>query len=196
MLESVPGGIIGVSGDFLKLSLRRCTPDDGEIVLAWRNQPSSVRFQASPKRSVEQIRALLAEQAIAPLTPTSIGRFHWIGEVDGEPVSQVQLAIDERDRGQNAATLGYTVGERFHGRGIATASVRAALRIAFDPTSLAIQRLEAVAAVGNTASRRVLEKCQFQFEGIQRGLLVIQGERVDHACYAMLWTDDVVREMK
>jgi ribosomal-protein-alanine N-acetyltransferase len=46
--------------------------------------------------------------------------------------------------------------------------------------------VEAVEAVGNAASRRVLEKTGFRCEGIARGLLVIGGERVDHARYAVL----------
>ncbi|MDP9362932.1 MAG: GNAT family N-acetyltransferase, partial [Chloroflexota bacterium] len=47
-------------------------------------------------------------------------------------------------------------------------------------------RLEAVAAVGNAASRRVLEKADFRAEGVARGLLVIGGKRVDHVRYGLL----------
>ena len=54
------------------------------------------------------------------------------------------------------STLGYTVTETMQGRGVATAAVREAIRIAFGP--LGLERIEAVAAVENVASRRVLEK--------------------------------------
>jgi ribosomal-protein-alanine N-acetyltransferase len=93
------------------------------------------------------------------------------------------------------ATLGYTVAEEMQGRGVATQAVRQAIRIAFGPDGLGLERIEAVAAVENVASRRVLEKAGFQFEGIQRGLLRIQGQRVDHACYGILVTDPVVGEL-
>jgi RimJ/RimL family protein N-acetyltransferase len=73
--------------------------------------------------------------------------------------------------------------------------VREAIRIAFGAGGLGLERIEAVAAVENVASRRVLEKSGFQFEGIRRGLLRIQGRRVDHACYGILVTDEVVREL-
>ena len=180
----------------LNIDLRRATATDAEIMTHWRDQESSRRFQASPHRTVDQIRELLRQQDVVLLSSQSIGRFHWIAELDGIPVAQIQIAVDDRDRTQNSATLGYMVDDRYQGRGVATASVRAALPIAFDPEGLAVERLEAVAAVANSASRRVLEKTGFQFEGIQRGLLVIRGERVDHACYAMLHTDSVAEMSK
>jgi RimJ/RimL family protein N-acetyltransferase len=52
-----------------------------------------------------------------------------------------------------------------------------------------LERLQAVAAVENVASRKVLENAGFALEGIQRQLLIIHGERVDHAMYALLRTD-------
>ena len=61
--------------------------------------------------------------------------------------------------------------------------------VAFDPAGLALERLEAVAAVENVASRRVLEKNGFRFEGIARGYLIIAGARVDHARYGLLRSD-------
>ena len=181
--------------DQLNITLRRATPDDAGFVESLRNQPSSVRFQASPRRPRDVIAAMMAETVNTPLDRSAVGRFHWIGIRDNQPVAMVQIAIDQRDHSQHAATLGYTVAESWQGQGIATDMVRSILPIVFNSKGLAIERLEAVAAVGNVASCRVLEKSGFQFEGIQRGLLLIAGSRVDHACYALLNTDDLVRRM-
>jgi ribosomal-protein-alanine N-acetyltransferase len=82
--------------------------------------------------------------------------------------------------------IGYTIGERHRGRGFATAAVRGVLEIAFAPDGVDLWRVEAVAAVENVASRRVLERAGLRYEGIARGYLVINGERVDHARYAVL----------
>ena len=81
------------------------------------------------------------------------------------------------------------VADEFQCRGVATAAVRLVSERSFEPELLALGRIEAVAAVDNVASRRVLEKAGFSFEGIRRGLLVISGQRVDHACYGLLKTD-------
>jgi RimJ/RimL family protein N-acetyltransferase len=187
LIESASGGIIAVNAEVLNVHLRRATAADAEDVSRWRNQPTSLRFQASAPRNIEQIRELLAAQEKIEIGPEAEGKFYWIIEVDGEPAGQVQVAVDGGFRQQLMSTLGYTVAESMQGRGVATAAVRDAIRIAFG--TLGLERIEAVAAVENVASRRVLEKTGFQFEGIRRGLLRIQGKRVDHACYGMLVTD-------
>ena len=184
-----------MNGERLNVLLRRARADDAEDVSRWRNQPSSLRFQASSPRTVEQIRELLGSQADVQIGPEAVGKLYWIIEVDGTSCGQVQLAVDEGFRQQLMATLGYTVAEEMQGRGVATEAVRQAIRIAFGPGGLGLERIEAVAAVENIASRRVLEKAGFQFEGVRRGLLRIQGQRVDHGCYGMLVTDPVVGEL-
>jgi RimJ/RimL family protein N-acetyltransferase len=176
-----------VNPELLNVHLRRATAADAEDVSRWRNQPTSLRFQASSPRTLEQIRELLAAQQDVKIDPESEGKFYWIIDADGGPAGQVQIAVDSGFRQQLMSTLGYTVAESMQGRGVATAAVREAIRIAFGP--LGLERIEAVAAVENVASRRVLEKAGLQFEGIRRGLLRIQGKRVDHACYGILVTD-------
>lgn len=175
--------------DLLNVSLRRASVEDAELLHRWRNQASTRRFQASPKRTVEQIGAIQAEQATVRETSVAVGRVGWIILADGEPAGHTQLTINPWDREHAAATLGYMVSDEHQGRGIATAAVRLVAACAFDPTRLALERIEAVAAVENLASCRVLEKAEFTFEGIRRGLLVISGQRVDHACYGLLKTD-------
>ncbi len=176
--------------DSLNIRLRRIAPDDAELVHSWRNQPTTLRFQASPRRALEQIREMLVEHSVVPVSPEASGRLSWIVEVDGMPAGTMQFTINgEYDRRHNNAHLGYMIGERYQGRGVASAALDQLLDIAFDPHGLAIERVEAVAAAGNIASRKVLEKCGFTFEGIRRKLLIINGERVDHACYARLVTD-------
>ncbi len=179
-----------MSTNSLNITLRRITPDDAGLVDRWRNQPTALRFQASPKRTLDQIREMLVEHSIVPVSPDASGRLSWMIEADGQPAGTIQLTINgEYDRRHDNAHLGYMVAEEFQGRGVASAALDQLLDIAFDPNGLALGRVEAVAAAENVASRRVLEKCGFQFEGIRRKLLIINGERVDHACYARLATD-------
>ena len=63
------------------------------------------------------------------------------------------------------------------------------MAIAFAPRGADLWRLEAVAAVANTASCRVLERVGFVREGVARAYLLIDGVRVDHARYALLRDD-------
>jgi ribosomal-protein-alanine N-acetyltransferase len=164
--------------------VRRATPADAELVAAWRDEPSTARYMPNRRRSVEELRARLAERAAPAVDPNLAGTVQWMIEANGEPVGWVRLTVTDRENG--LGDVGYTVGERFRGRGYASAGLRAAVAAAFAPTGADLDRLEAVAAVGNAASRRVLEKAGFRAEGVARGLLAIGGERVDHVRYGLL----------
>jgi len=70
--------------------------------------------------------------------------------------------IDPRD---DAPDLGYWLGARYWGRGFATEAVRAVIDHAFG--DLQHETLQAGARVSNPASRRVLEKCAFQWTSVR-----------------------------
>ncbi len=70
--------------------------------------------------------------------------------------------VDQRDDGPE---IGYWLGVPFWGCGYATEAVRALIDHAFD--DLQLEALQAMARVSNPASRRVLEKCGFQWTGVR-----------------------------
>ena len=59
--------------------------------------------------------------------------------------------------------IGYWLGAKYWGKGYATESIRAVIDYAF--TDLDCEALQAAARVTNPSSRRVLEKCGFQWTG-------------------------------
>jgi RimJ/RimL family protein N-acetyltransferase len=77
------------------------------------------------------------------------------------PVGMV--GIDWRDA--DAPELGYWLGCEFWGRGFATEAARAVIDDAFE--AYAITHIVASARVANPASRNILEKCGFQWTGVQ-----------------------------
>ncbi len=89
---------------------------------------------------------------------------------DGEATFVVMLdesvigvcGVDPRDDGLE---LGYWLGAAYWGRGYATEAVRAVIDHAFG--ELCHDTLAAGARVSNPASRRVLEKCGFQWTGVR-----------------------------
>jgi len=70
--------------------------------------------------------------------------------------------VDQRDDGPE---IGYWLGVPYWGCGYATEAVRALIDHAFD--DLQCKALAAGARVSNPASRRVLEKCGFQWTGVR-----------------------------
>lgn len=65
--------------------------------------------------------------------------------------------------GADGLELGYWVGEPYWGRGYATEAAHALVDLAFRATP--IDRLHVSCRVINTASRRVIHKCGFQYSG-------------------------------
>jgi RimJ/RimL family protein N-acetyltransferase len=65
---------------------------------------------------------------------------------------------------QDGPEIGYWVGAPFWGRGFATEAVRAVIDHSFG--ALGHQMLQAASRVSNPSSRRVLEKCGFQWTGV------------------------------
>lgn len=169
------------------ISLRRSTTDDADLLFAWRAEPSAARFQPLRPTSVEALRARLSERAASALGPDFVGDAQWIIERGGTPTGWITLQVTDREQGVGA--IGYTIGEAFRRQGCATAAVRLLIAVAFDPMGADLARLEAVAAVGNRGSQRVLERAGFTREGRARGLLIIAGRRVDHYRYELLRDD-------
>jgi len=83
--------------------------------------------------------------------------------------------------------IGYWVGQEFSRKGFARASVRAALRFAFD--DLGLHRVSAAVQVDNNASIQLLETTGFTREGTARSYLKVDGQWQDHLMYGRLSTD-------
>lgn len=89
------------------------------------------------------------------------------------------------------ASVGYFLGEKFQGSGLATASVRAVLQYAFE--RLELNRIELRCASDNVASQRVAERLGFSWEGLLRQAEKIDGAYLDHFIYALLREDFMAR---
>ncbi len=170
-----------------EVTLRRATVADAELLIAWHAEPGMTEHLPGEPRTVDDVRAQLALRSGVVIGPTATGAAEWIIEVDGEPAGRVRLNVESRSHG--IGSLGYGLTARHRGKGIVSTAVRLVNAIAFDPNGFNLERVEAIAAVNNLASRRVLAQSGFQFEGIRRGYLIIRGKRVDHASYSRLKTD-------
>lgn len=104
-------------------------------------------------------------------------------EVDGEAAGAVGI-IFQQDVYSQSGELGYWLGEEYWGRGIVSEAVKAMARHAF--SDLGLRRVYARIFSNNIASRRVLEKAGFQFEGMARQAVVKNDKVLDVFHYAIL----------
>jgi ribosomal-protein-serine acetyltransferase len=86
-----------------------------------------------------------------------------------------------------AAGLGYWVRRSEWSRGLATEAANAALGHALG--SLRLHRVEALVALENKASQRVIEKLGFTREGVAREAEFVDGRYLDHIQYSFLRGD-------
>jgi len=98
------------------------------------------------------------------------------------------ITLDNIRRGPaQAGTLGYWIGATHARQGYMRETIEAVVHHAF--RSLDLSRIEAACLPENTASRGVLEKTGFKYEGVAQSYLQIDGRWRNHVLYANLRTD-------
>ena len=98
------------------------------------------------------------------------------------------LTLDNIRRGPSqTGTFGYWIGEPFARQGYMREAILALTHHAF--TRMDLSRLEAACLPENIASRGVLEKCGFKYEGVAQSYLQINGRWRNHVLYANLRGD-------
>ncbi|MFN6951391.1 MAG: GNAT family N-acetyltransferase [Albidovulum sp.] len=98
------------------------------------------------------------------------------------------VTVDNIRRGPaQAATIGYWIGVHFARQGYMSEALRAVIHHCF--TVLDLSRLESACLPENAASRGVLEKCGYKYEGVAQSYLQINGRWRNHVLYANLRSD-------
>ncbi|XP_022138097.1 uncharacterized protein LOC111009349 [Momordica charantia] len=108
--------------------------------------------------------------------------------VDGRPVGAISVTANSAARDRCGGELGYVLGSNFWGKGIATAAVKLVAERIFEERP-ELERVEALVAVENLASQRVVEKAGFHREGVLRKYGVLKGKTRDFVMFSLLSTD-------
>ena len=107
---------------------------------------------------------------------------------NGKVVGQLRIYPDENRRvysKRNCAKLiSYALSEAYWGKGLMTEAVKCAIQYAFDV--LDAELLSVFHFPHNTRTKRVIEKCGFQYETtIEQGYQCYDGQVFDSICYAI-----------
>ena len=98
------------------------------------------------------------------------------------------ITLDNIRRGPSqAGTLGYWIGQAHARQGYMREAILSVVHHAF--TVMDLSRVEAACLPENAASRGVLEKCGFKYEGVAQSYLQIAGRWRNHVLYANLRND-------
>jgi RimJ/RimL family protein N-acetyltransferase len=125
----------------------------------------TVAMLANDRRIAENVARIPHPYKLSD-AETFIGRINETGEVvflirlrDDTVIGACGIVLKEQ-----TPELGYWLGVPYWGKGYATEALHAVIDYAF--TDLRPESLQAGARVTNPASRRVLEKCGFQWTGV------------------------------
>ncbi|WP_372571308.1 GNAT family N-acetyltransferase [Ruegeria jejuensis] len=98
------------------------------------------------------------------------------------------ITLDNIRRGPaQAGTLGYWTGEAHARQGYMREAIGAVVHYTF--ARLDLSRIEAACLPGNEASRGLLERSGFKYEGVAQSYLQINGRWRTHVLYACLRSD-------
>ena len=98
------------------------------------------------------------------------------------------ITLDNIRRGPSqAGTIGYWIGGDYARQGFMREALTAVVHYAFE--TLDLSRLESACLPENTASRALLEKCGYKYEGVAQSYLQINGRWRNHVLYANLRHD-------
>ena len=172
-----------------RLILRAMTKRDADDMFEYACDPEVTRFllwaphddREYTKRYLKQVEAAYKRGEFYDLGVELISENKFIGT----------CGIASLDLPNNTAEIGYVINPRYQNMGLATEAARAVIRYCFE--DLHFNRVEARFMVGNDASRRVMEKCGMQFEGVRRSSLFVRDGYCDVGMGAIIADDYFAR---
>ena len=167
-----------------RLVVRPWGPDDAAAVAAMCRDPEVVRWIPVPDPYTVEDGVEWVGDAERKWRVEHWANFAVTDAQSGELVGSAGVKVDAaRESGE----IGYLVKREARRRGVASGAVRLLVAWCFDV--LGLGRLQILADVRNEASRRTIERCGFELEGVLRANDLIHGERPDDAIYSLLPSD-------
>jgi ribosomal-protein-alanine N-acetyltransferase len=168
-----------------RLRLRTPVPGDAAALLAVLGDPEVTRYHNVPTlTTLAEAQGLLERLERRHADRDTV---RWAIELveHGEMIGTVGLL--RFDFEHRHAEVGYEIGRRWWGRGLAPEAAAAVIRYGF--SVLGLHRIEAGVLPGNDASVRVLRKLGFLEEGTRRDYLHVKGRFQSFRWFSLLETD-------
>lgn len=165
LLEEIPRGAFNEACipvlETKRLAMRAPRLEDAKTIAALANDR---RIAENVARIPHPYQVPDAENFISLANKAGGEAVFLIALRDETVIGACSLVLQELKTQEQTPELGYWLGVPFWGKGYATEALHAVIDYAF--TDLSHEALQAGARVTNPASRRVLEKCGFQWTGV------------------------------
>jgi [ribosomal protein S5]-alanine N-acetyltransferase len=165
-----------------RLLLRPLAPGDAEALFAIMSDGEAMRFWDWPAFTHFETVAEIVAGQIADMADGRSAYWAVTLVPGGEAIGACDLS--EIDLRQRRAEVGFLFNRAWWGNGYAAEAMGAVCDYAIE--SLGLERLWARLHAGNEASRRLLERLGFAYEGTLAGHIVREGARRDCLIYGRL----------
>lgn len=165
-----------------RLVLREMTPADAPALFSMRSDARVMEHIGRPRASTLQDAVDLQERIATDLAANS--GITWAIQLQDDPVMIGTIGYYRMKLEHHTAEVGYMLGADHWGKGYMSEALQAVVQCGFD--RFLFHRIEAITDPRNNASRKLLEKCGFSLEGIQRENFLWNGEFQDSTIYARL----------
>ena len=168
-----------------RVALRPYRDDDGNALFALYGNPMVTRWWshepwANPQQAIEYLERMRRDRLSSEFYP-------WAITLIADDALIGTAALYELDRTHQRGMIGYSLAPSMQGHGYAREALRLLLEFAW--TTLDLQRIEADTDPENIASRRLLERLGFVFEGSMRKRWFVHGAWHDTSWYGLLRED-------
>jgi len=169
-----------------RLALRRFTYDDADDMLKyWIADEKVQSLYCEPVYQTKTAVLELLGKYISVYEKENYYRWAIILKETDECIGQIAcFLIDDNN---HFVEIEYCVGTLFQNRGFVTEAVKAVTRFGFERLNL--HKIQVSHKAGNIASKRVIEKCGFVFEGTLRDYFYTDNSYVDRLFYSILRDD-------
>ena len=109
----------------------------------------------------------------------------------GESECIGQIAYFMVNENNRWAELEYCIGRSFQNKGYITEAVKRIVQYGFE--EMRLHKVQICHKANNMPSKRVIEKCGFNYEGTLRDFFFMDGKYIDRLYYSMLkneWEED------
>lgn len=164
-----------------RLILRPVTESDDREIFEYSKEPNvGVNAGWKPHETIDESREFMKYVLLGV-----DGAFAIVLKSENKIIGTIGLMPDAKRENDKARTIGYSISEKYWGRGLMTEAVRAVVCFAFDKAGAEL--VSAYCYPNNERSKRVLIKNGFTYEGrLSRCEVLYDGRVLDNECYVLI----------
>lgn len=166
-----------------RLTLRKFDyADDDDMLRYWISDPLIQSMYSEPTYTNKQeVRELLSKY-IYSYEKDDYYRWAVILDETNECIGQIAFFLVNSKN--HFGEIEYCIGSKFQRKGLATEAIKAVIQFGFE--NINFHKIQVCHKDGNIASKKVIEKCGFRYEGTLRDFFYINNKYVGRLYYSLI----------